>query len=349
MPSPFSGFTQPAASPTKPQFGPGHAGHRAAHGQQGRPRGAHVADQPPVVAALAGVHVEQPAQRDVGRPAGRRQRADADVHLAVAEREHPAVAGQDLAVGAAQLQVRADPRVVRAVGLDVAADRHAVRGAAVPLATEHPAELGARAVRDDQPVAGHGEGLGCAGGTPRRTPARRRARRPPRGRRPAAAPRCPARPGGWCGRARCAGRRCRRRAGCRPARAGRAPGRSRARAGPSSRVRPASQSPRPSRRSSAIARGVRPSPHALSRGNVCLSASTTSRPARAAQARPRRSRPGRRRRRARRRAGTRRPRAASARTSSEVGGGGHVVDSPRHGDLYAAPGAVRAATLAPFG
>ena len=44
------------------------------------------------------------------------------------------------------------------------------------------------------------------------------------------------------------------------------------------------QSPRPSRSSSAIARGVSPSPQVLSRGKTAASASTTSRPARAAHA-----------------------------------------------------------------
>ena len=42
--------------------------------------------------------------------------------------------------------------------------------------------------------------------------------------------------------------------------------------------------PRPSRSSSAIPRGVRPSPQVLSRGNVAASASTTSEPSRAAHA-----------------------------------------------------------------
>ncbi len=49
-------------------------------------------------------------------------------------------------------------------------------------------------------------------------------------------------------------------------------------------IRPSSQSPSPGRRSSATARGVSPSPHALSRGKLAESTTSTSRPARAAQA-----------------------------------------------------------------
>ena len=49
-------------------------------------------------------------------------------------------------------------------------------------------------------------------------------------------------------------------------------------------MRPSSHGPRPSCCISAIARGVRPSPHALSRGNWAESITSTSRPLRAAQA-----------------------------------------------------------------
>src|SRR4051794_17377598 len=53
---------------------------------------------------------------------------------------------------------------------------------------------------------------------------------------------------------------------------------------PRLRPRLRTHSPRPSRSSSAIARGVSPSPQGLSRGNTAASARTTSRPARTAQA-----------------------------------------------------------------
>ena len=53
---------------------------------------------------------------------------------------------------------------------------------------------------------------------------------------------------------------------------------------PSLTVCERSQSSRPSFCISPIARGVRPSPHVLSRGKVAASTSTTSSPARAAQA-----------------------------------------------------------------
>src|SRR5688500_7645355 len=48
--------------------------------------------------------------------------------------------------------------------------------------------------------------------------------------------------------------------------------------------RPRTHSPRPRWSSSAMARGVSPSPHALSRGKTAASARTTSRPSRAAHA-----------------------------------------------------------------
>ena len=53
---------------------------------------------------------------------------------------------------------------------------------------------------------------------------------------------------------------------------------------PRLRAWPRTQSPRPRRSSSAIARGVSPSPQVLSRGKTAASARTTSCPARAAQA-----------------------------------------------------------------
>ena len=107
----------------------------------------------------------QAAQPHLGRAPRGGQRADADVDLAVAEREHPAVPGEQLA--------RRSPRSSRCEeihssslrpGADVAAGGHAVRGVAVPFAAEHPAERGACAVGDDQPAAAHRD--------PRRRPPR---------------------------------------------------------------------------------------------------------------------------------------------------------------------------------
>ena len=93
--------------------GAGHAGHGAAHRQQraGRAPAARRRARTPSRRCV-GVRLHQRRDRDVGRALRGGERADAEVHLAVAEREDPAVAGQHLAVLAAQLEVGADPRVV---------------------------------------------------------------------------------------------------------------------------------------------------------------------------------------------------------------------------------------------
>ena len=155
MPSPLSGFTQPAASPISAQLRPGDPGHRAAHGQQRRRRRPHRAVDLPLVAAGVGVGLQQRLELHPGRTAGGGQRADADVHLTRggAQREHPAVAGQQLALVAAQLQVRGDPLVVAAPGAHVAAGGHAVGGLPVPLAARAPGPA-ATARRRRRPAAG---------------------------------------------------------------------------------------------------------------------------------------------------------------------------------------------------
>ena len=83
MPSPLSGFTQPAASPISAQLRPGDAGHRAAHRQQRRGRRAQVAGEPELLAALRRrSSCISGLSGDVGGPLRGRQGADADVHLA---------------------------------------------------------------------------------------------------------------------------------------------------------------------------------------------------------------------------------------------------------------------------
>ena len=74
------------------------------------------------------------------------QQADADVHPAVAHREDPAVAGQDVAGLVADVEVALDPRLVVAGRLEVAADGHAQRVGAVAAGAEGPAEAGVGAV-----------------------------------------------------------------------------------------------------------------------------------------------------------------------------------------------------------
>ena len=78
------------------------------------------------------------------------ERPDADVHLAGAQREDPAVAGQHLPRLVAQLEVGADPRVVAHPARDVRPAGDAVDGVAVPLPPEHLAQRRADAVRDHE-------------------------------------------------------------------------------------------------------------------------------------------------------------------------------------------------------
>ena len=100
---------------------PGHVGHRPAHRQQRRGRRPELAGELEVLAPLVGVVLHQRLDGDVRGSLRGGQAADADVHLAGAEREDPAVAGQDLAVLATQLEVRADPGVVGHLRGDVGA------------------------------------------------------------------------------------------------------------------------------------------------------------------------------------------------------------------------------------
>ena len=93
---------------------------------------------PNACALLVGVRRHQAADLEVGRALGGGEGADAEVHLAGAEREDPAVAGQHLALLAAELEVGADPGVVGHRRGDVGAPGHAVHRVAVPLAARAP-------------------------------------------------------------------------------------------------------------------------------------------------------------------------------------------------------------------
>ena len=118
---------------------------------------------PNACALLVGVRLHQAADLEVGRALGGGEGADAEVHLAGAEREDPAVAGQHLALLAPELEVGADPGVVGHRGGDVGAPGDAVHRVAVPLAAEHLAQRRAHAVGDDEPAAVDLEGLVAAG------------------------------------------------------------------------------------------------------------------------------------------------------------------------------------------
>ena len=91
MPSPFIGLTKPAASPTATQPGPWR--RDAAHRQAPRTRLVEVRRRAPTArATMRRVLVEQRVEVELLEALHRAQRTDADVHRAVAGREHPAVA-----------------------------------------------------------------------------------------------------------------------------------------------------------------------------------------------------------------------------------------------------------------
>ena len=83
---------------------------------------------------------------EVGGALAGGERPDADVHLAGAQREDPAVAGEHLPRLVAELEVGADPRVVAHPARDVRPAGDAVDGVAVPLPAQHLAQRRADAV-----------------------------------------------------------------------------------------------------------------------------------------------------------------------------------------------------------
>ena len=225
---------------------------------------------------------DQRLERDVCGPFRRGQRADADVHLAVAQREDPAVARQHLAGHRPQFQIRGDPRLVgRAATSDSPAPPPRTPS---PDATAGPARGPAWTARRRRRSA-RGSPPGTRRPAPPPPPGPTNHVRRQRLWRPAASwPRRPRRPGGSGRRVRCAAPpnrstgttgRASPPAPSEPNPAIRRPG---------CRMCPSSHGPRPSSCNSATARGVRPSPHVLSRGNVAASITSTSRPSRAAQA-----------------------------------------------------------------
>ena len=225
----------------------------------------------------------QRLDRHVGGPFARGQGADADVHLAVAEREDPAVARQHLVLLVAQLEVGADPRVVGHRRVGVAAPGDAVDGLAVPLPAQQLAERRPHAVGHDEPVAGDLEALAPRPDARPRANSTAATRSPsmrtPTARAPsiASAPALIAVVRRWSSSSV--------RATAEP-QAGRVPpGQGSSSVWPNPWARSPwltawarSQSSSPSFCSSPIARGVSPSPHVLSRGNTAASASSTSYP-----------------------------------------------------------------------
>ena len=91
-----------------------------------------------------------------------RQQADADVHPAVAHGEDPAVAGDHVALGVADVEVRLDEGVVVALRAVVAAQGHAHRQVPAPRRAEHPADPGVRAVGHHDVAGLDGPGAGGA-------------------------------------------------------------------------------------------------------------------------------------------------------------------------------------------
>jgi hypothetical protein len=82
------------------------------------------------------------------------EQADADVDAPVGQREHPAVAGQQV-VAAPQLQVGVDPGVDVALGPVVLADRHADGALLVAVQAERLCEAAGGAVGGDHHLGAH--------------------------------------------------------------------------------------------------------------------------------------------------------------------------------------------------
>ena len=130
MPSPLNGLTTPAASPTTrnvgPVFGPTEPRHRD---PEPRRRRVLAGVDLPAVGDPVGERVEQMGVLTPLKSRGRQQ-ADADVDGAVADRDHPAVPGDRLAVGIGR---RGPTRSTgRRAATAVRPDRGAVRPVAVP-------------------------------------------------------------------------------------------------------------------------------------------------------------------------------------------------------------------------
>ena len=162
MPSPLSGLTQAAASPTRPSWGrppadgPAHRQERARSASAGRrrartPRGARrrrtasAASAPPRPAACRW-------------PGCRRRCSPRRCSAGRSSRSRTATPRP-----AAQLEVAADPRVVGPRGVDVGPRGHAVHRVAVPLPAEQLAQRRPDAVGDDEALAGHLDPLVAAG------------------------------------------------------------------------------------------------------------------------------------------------------------------------------------------
>ena len=286
MPSPLSGLTQRGRVADQRPVGAGDVGDRAAHRQQRRGGHPQVAGELELLAALRrrSSCISGLIAMFGGSLRGR-QGADADVHLAGAEREDPAVAGEDLAVLAAQLEVGADPRVVghaRSRRRSGRRRRRRCRGA-----TRGPAPCpAASGRRRPRPAAGRRSRRSRRPAVKTTAATRSPSLRTSTARAPstASAPALIATVRRWSSSSV--------RATAEP-QAGRRAARPRQQQRLAEAVRPqpvvdgvgAQPVARgPSRCSSPIARGVSPSPHVLSRGKTAASTSTTSSPARALHA-----------------------------------------------------------------
>ena len=87
---------------------------------------------------------------EASRPGSRGERAEANVD-ALTERENPAVAGLDHAIGVLKLDVGVHPLLVIVRGIGIGARGDAVNLIAVPLAAQLLAKGGTYTVRDNDP------------------------------------------------------------------------------------------------------------------------------------------------------------------------------------------------------
>ena len=112
---------------------------------------ANLAGQPPRFALTLGVVLQHGPQPDICWSAGCGQGTDADVDRAVGQRKYPAVATEDLRVGAPQFQMGGNPGIITAVAVDVAAGSHSVGSVPVPDPSEASTYLGFGAIGNHEP------------------------------------------------------------------------------------------------------------------------------------------------------------------------------------------------------
>ena len=145
---PVEGVDHPGGVARHDHVAAGARSDREPHGELAAGRGAEagLGRQAPRRRCVGDEGVHQVGGVDALPPLLGREQADADVDPAVAHREDPAVAGHDVALGVADVEVRLNEGVVVAVRPVVAAQGHAEGQLALARRAEHAADPGVRTV-----------------------------------------------------------------------------------------------------------------------------------------------------------------------------------------------------------